>query len=97
MEPPHLAARRATLYGLHVSATFGGVVAFAAWLAFHFGAAAAVAGAAWLAGGLLALLAHRSPLAGVTRTIAARGALLDAYGASLLTLGGLLLARGTPR
>lgn len=97
MEPPHLATRRATLYGLHVSATFGGAVACAAWIAFRFGPAAAVAGAAWLAGGLLALLSRRCPLAGITRAAAARGALLHAYGASLLTLGGLLLARGAPR
>lgn len=97
MEPPHLAARRATLYGLHVSATFGGVVALAAWIVFRFSPAAAVAGAAWFAGGLLALLSRRSPLAGITRAVAARGALLQAYGAALLALGGLLLARAAPR
>ena len=96
MEPAPIAARRATLYGLHVSCTFGGFVAFLAWLSFRFSPAAAAAGAAWLAGGLLALLSRRGPLDGVTRRIAARGALLHAYGAALLTLGGLLLRIPTP-
>jgi hypothetical protein len=94
VEPPSVAARRTTLYGLHVAASFGGLVGFAAWLVFRFSPAAALAGAAWLAGGLLALLSHRSPLAGITRRIAARGALLHGYGAALVALGGLLLRRG---
>ena len=95
MEPPYLAACRATLYTLHVSAAAGGLVALVAWLAFRFHPAATVAGAAWLTGGLLALLSRRSPAAGLSRRIAARGALLHAYGATLLALGGLLLRRGT--
>jgi hypothetical protein len=94
VESPQLAARRATLYCLHVSAIFGGLVGLAAWIVFRYSPAAAVAGAAWFAGGLLALLSRRSPVACLTHRTASRGALLHAYGTTFLALGGLLLARG---
>jgi len=85
------------LDGLHVSVAWGGLVALIAWFFFRFGPAASVAGAAWIAGGFLALFSRRSPTAGLTRRFAARGALLQAYGATLLALGGLLLRSGAHR
>jgi hypothetical protein len=94
VESPQRAARHAALYGLHVSAAFAGLVAFAPWIVFDYGPAAVASGATWFAGGLLALLSRHSPLACITRRIAARGALLQAYGAALVTLGGLLLRHG---
>lgn len=95
MESFPRAAHRATLSGLHASCAFGGLVGVLAWLGFGFRPAAIVSGAAWLAAGLLALLARRSPVCGFTRRIAIRGALLLGYGTALLALGGLLLGRGT--
>jgi hypothetical protein len=86
-----LAARRAMLHCLHVSAVSAGLVALVVWGVFHHAPAACVAGGAWMAGGLLALLARRG-LSFHPATF--RGALLQAYAAALLTLGALLLRSG---
>jgi hypothetical protein len=94
VESPRVAARHATLYSLHVCAATGGSVALLVWLVFHDRAAALVAGAGWLASGLLALLSRQSPRLGPSRGAAACGALLEGYGAALLVLGGLILRSG---
>lgn len=94
MESPLVSRRRATRYGLHVSVAAGGLVALLAFAVFNYAPAACVAGTAWIAGGLLALLSRRSPASGLFRGAARSGALLSVYGAALLVAGALLLRSG---
>jgi hypothetical protein len=94
VESPRVAARRTTLYGLHVCAVTGGLVALVVWLIFHDRSAALVAGGWWTGSGLLALLSHRLPALAFSRRSAVRGALLEGYASALLVLGGLLLRSG---
>ena len=93
---PARCARRATLYGLPVSAAVAGLQGLLVWLAFGLGAAALVGGGAFVGSGLLALLSRHGPTPRTARRPPVRGALLQAYGAALLVVGGLLLRAGAP-